>query len=124
MITSLLRRNQIQQQVKLDKIKAKLFQEEMREMQWTPDLSKTKKFNNKITKSMVDLRRQKSVLQHKEKLDYNKQTLKKVVQSKQEGCTFAPAINKKSQVLKRNFTTLIAPYSKAPSKQQENLFYL
>jgi hypothetical protein len=43
-----LHRNQILQQKKLAKVKSELFREQMKEVRYTPDLSSTEKFNNKV----------------------------------------------------------------------------
>lgn len=124
MFTSDLHRHQVQRQMKLHKLKAQLFQEEMKEMRWTPDLSKTQRYNNTVAKETVDMRRHKAEIKHKEKLDYNKQEMLKMLQIRKDGCTFSPEINKSSKQLKRNFSSLITPYQKNKQLSQANLFYL
>lgn len=109
---------------KLNKIKADLHKKEMQEVRWTPDLTQTSRYNMKISKSMVNLRRQKSITRYKEKSDRIKQQNLKTKQSEKEGCTFSPQINMKSKRLKRNFTDLIASYDCKKYTLNENLFYL
>lgn len=96
----------------------------MKEMRWTPDLSKTQRFNQTLSKETVDLRRQKADLKHKEKSDYSKQEMLKMLQIRKDGCTFSPEINKSSKQLKRNFSSLITPYQKTKEPSQANLYYL
>ena len=110
--------------MKIEKIKADLYRKEMKEVRWTPDLTKTKNFNDKISKSVVSLRREKSIIMHKEKIDMAKQQCLKKIQNQKEGCTFSPQINKKSKSLKRSFSTLVATYDWKKYIPSDNLFYL
>ena len=96
----------------------------MKELKWTPDLAKTRRYNNKISKSVVNKRREKSIMKHKEKINKIKQKGLVEMQNQREGWTFSPAINKKSRDLKRSFSTLVATYDSKKYIPWDNLFYL
>ena len=104
-----LRRRQIRGQVRLDRIKARLFEEKMKDVRYTPDLSKTDRYNKSVSKSVVKFKRQKSIRRHLEKLDLNKQERLQQQQVIKDGCTFKPVINKKSKRLHRDFSALLVP---------------
>lgn len=115
-----LQSQHVQNQLKLDKLKRELHQAKMAEVTYTPDLSKTKSFNKRISRSMVSIRRQQSVRNHNEKNDLNRLLKIQQIQNEQDGCTFKPVINKSSRSLKRNLSNLYT----ATGKYSNNLYYL
>lgn len=122
-LSSYLRRSQIKSQAKLDHARAKQHQLKMRECRHKPDLTKTSRFNMKISKSMVDLRRERSIQKYLDKSDKEKQEILKQMSMKDDGCTFRPRINQKSKYLDRNLSALFTPPDSKNRKVQK-LFQL
>ena len=115
-----LHRTQVMQQKKLDKKRAQIIKEEMKEVTYEPNLNQTERFNMKLSNSLVCFKREKSLQSHRDKIDERKQIQVQMRQQVKDGCTFIPKINKK---LKKNMSVL--PSSMLESDQQDgNLFHL
>lgn len=123
MLSSYLRKSQIKSQAKLDHARAKQHEIKMRECRHNPDLSKTSRYNMKISKSMVDLRRERSIQKYLEKSDKEKQEFLKQRSMKDDGYTFRPKINPKSKCLNRNLSALFKP-SDCKQTEGQRLFHL
>jgi hypothetical protein len=115
-----LHRTQVIQQKKLDKKRAQIIKEEMKEVTYEPNLNQTERFNMKLSNSLVCFKREKSLQSHRDKIDERKQIQVQMRQQVKDGCTFIPKINKK---LKKNMSVL--PSSMLEGDQQDgNLFHL
>mmetsp|Transcript_14147 Transcript_14147/g.12487 ORF Transcript_14147/g.12487 Transcript_14147/m.12487 type:complete len:100 (+) Transcript_14147:816-1115(+) len=81
----------------------------MKEVKYTPDLSKTERYNSQVSRTVVNFKRQKSIKKHMNKSNKRKQDKLKQKQTVRDGCTFKPKINKKSSNLNRSFSALLVP---------------
>ena len=121
---SIAQARQVKSMKKLQTLKADLIQERMKEVKYKPDLSITKRFNRKISKSVVDIYRKKSIIKHQEKSDPVRQVKIKALQNEMEGCTFKPRINKSSQRLKRSLSSLYTSPKPRIKVDLQDLYYV
>jgi hypothetical protein len=123
MLSSTLRRSQIKRELKLDQTRAKDNKAKKRECRYNPDLSETNRYNMKISKSMVDFRREISIKKYLDKCDNDKQEVLLQKTMVEEGCTFTPRINIQNNGVHRNISSLfLSPCSK--QSKHHHLFYL
>ncbi|CAI2371059.1 unnamed protein product [Moneuplotes crassus] len=103
-----IKKKQIQKDLRVDQTKAKIRQEKLREYTHSPDLSRTKRYNQRVSHSLVNFKRERSIKMHHEKGSKSKRDDIKNQHFEQAGFTFNPKINEDKEFTKYLRTTLKA----------------